>query len=297
MHLKNLNFFFKKFRININYFFNYNKIIAKLYRNNKIKNPENYKDENYFLKISEDKSYSLKSIKEQMGNKIRISKEKDKDKDKDKEKKSELEEEKELKITSFENCIKPKRIDYLINNNQSKIILDYENDEIKLDKEINSCKKLIFDTKYTKLRRLLMINSTFKLKYFFNNWKNLTEYPENHYYDNILEYFECVKNENVEIEYNKNKVKNDYKKLIQDYKTLKNFFCEDCIICKNTDDENNNIEEEFNLDMKSINSEFSNSNLNPSDLRADSNYNSEIIINRKFRSKIFYFYFYFYLSH
>lgn len=238
--------------------------MAKLYSNKLKKNPEFFKDENYFIKISKEDSLPLKSLKEQMGNKIKISKEKS-------------EEEKEPKFSSFANCIKPKRIDYLINTNQSKVILDYENDEIKLDKEINSCKK-IFEPSYIKLARLLLIKSTMKLKYFFTNWKNLTEYPENHYYDNILEYFEFVKNENVELEFNKNKVKGDYKKLIQDYKTLKKFFCEECI---NNSDKEGNFEE-FILDMKSIAS--NSSNLTPSDLRADSNYNSEVLLNKNFRS-------------
>jgi len=263
--------------------------MAKLYTNQKIKNPENFKNENYYLKISEDKSLSLKSLKEQMGNKIKITKEKKPDASDGGEN--------EFKISSFENCIKPKRIDYLINNNQSKVILDYENDEIKLDKEINLCKKIIFEPGHVKLGRLLLIKSTLKLKYFFNFWKNLTEYPENHYYDNILEYFEGVKNENIELEFNKNKAKSDYKKLIQDYKTLEKFFCEECISPhKNNDndiDTNGNVivnNEEFNLDMKSITSDCS--NLNPSDLRADSNYNSEVIMNRNFRSIFFFFFFF-----
>lgn len=250
----------------MNYFFNYNKIIAKLYSNKQIKSPNKYKDENYFIKISKEREESIKVIKEQLGKKIKISKEKS-------------EEDNKPKLSSFSECIKPKRIDYLINTNQSKIILDFENDETKLDKDINICKKQVLEPGHIKLTKLLLVKSNLRLKYFFTKWRNFTEYPENHYYDNILEYFECVKNENVELEFNKVKVKNDYKKLIQDYKTLKNFFCEDCM---NSNIDNNGNLEEFNLDMKSINSDSS--NLTPSDLKADSNYNSELIINKNFRS-------------
>lgn len=277
LHMKNLNFFFRKFRVKINLFFTYNKLMAKLYSNKLKKNQEDFKNENYFIKISSslgknsDNYKALKNLQEQMGTKVKISENKEKNE----------QQEKLRKTLSFSEGIKPKRIDYLINTNQSKVILDYENDEMKLDKEINLCKKIILDPKQIKLGRLFFLKIFLRQKFFFNKWKNLTEYPENHYYDNILEFFECVKNENVELEFNRNKAKNEYKKLIQDYKTLRKFFCEECMNCHNKDNEGNVIEE-FHLDMKSINSESS--NLTPSDLRADSNYNSEIMINKNFRS-------------
>lgn len=247
---KNLNFYFKKFRIKLNLYFKYNKILAALYSNKNLESRGLVKDEAYFLGLHNKK---IPSLPEQMGNKIRVT--------------APIKEAKHIepiaKIASFSQKLSIQRIDYLINQNQSRIILDYETDETKLDKEINFCKKIINEKSYIKLARIFIADNLKTLSRSFNKWKNVAFYPEKEYYSNILENFENVRNENDILVNTLNKAKSDYKKLIQDYKTLKNYFCENCM----------NGEEEYNLDMKSIKSDTS--NINASDLKADSNYNSE----------------------
>ncbi len=272
IYIKNLNYLFKKFRVKLNMYYVYNKILAGFYYNNgidknSIKYKEIIKDENYFLKLNEKKIYP--SLPEQMGNKIRIT---------EQPKKPRNDIESTIKIASFSQKLNIQRIDYLINQNQSKIILDYENDEIKLDKDINLSKKFVCEKNYIKLSRIIFLNKIKQYRGIFNKWKNFTFFTDKEYYSNILDNFENVRIENDMLTNTLNKAKSDYKKLIQDYKTLKNFFCESCM----------NGGEDFNLDMKSVISD-NNSNINISDLNADSNYNSENLFLNRRKSKLFLF--------
>jgi len=258
LNQKNLNFFFKKLRIKLNMYYVYNKLIANLYHNPNIENKNGViKDSNYFLKLNIKKP--IPSLPEKMGNKIRVTEQPKKTK----------EIETSLKIASLSQKLSLQRIDYLINQNQSKIILDYENDEIKLDKDINICKKYIIDKSYLKLARIIFSRSNKVLIKSFNKWKNSAFYPDTQFYNNILEDFENVRIENETLVTTFNTTKSDYKKSIQDYKTLKKYFCENCI----------DGGEEFVLDMKSIGSDTSNM---ASELKADSIFNSEdIFINKR----------------
>jgi len=272
LHKKNLNYFFKKFRLKLNLYFPYNKILAALYSNKNLNAASGViKDEAYFLGLHSGKRV-VPSLPEQLENKIRITA----------PAKQPKFTESPVKIASISHKLSLQRIDYLINQNQSKIILDYEQDEMRLDKDINFCKKLISGKSYMKLARIFIIVNKIKLfEKCFSKWKNAAFFPVKHYYSNILEKFENVRSENEIIVNTLNKAKSDYKKLVQDYKTLKNYFCENCMNCG----------EEFVLDEKSVKSDNSN-NINASDLKGDSNYNSEnFSLNRRISINDFFSFF------
>lgn len=252
LHKKNLNFFFKKFRIKLNLYYPYNKLLAEFYSNKNLQASGTIKNEAYFIGLNANK---IPSLPEQLGNKIRITAPAKQPKESDFT----------GKIASFSQKLSVQRIDYLINQNQSRIILDYEQDEMRLDKEINFCKKIVNDKSgYLKLARIFISNKIKAFERCFSKWKNFAFFPIKDYYSNILQDFENIRSENEILVNTLNKAKSDYKKLVQDYKTLKSYFCDNCM----------NGGEEFVLDMKSVKSDTSN-NIDASDLKADSNFNSE----------------------
>lgn len=271
-----LNHYFKKLRIKLNMYYVYNKLLAAEFNQNIINSTNNnkansekdhhpnkiLKDESYFLSLAEKNK--VRSLPEQLGNKIKIT---------ESEKHKEMES--CLKIASISRKLRVQTIDYLINQNQSKVILDYENDELKLDRDVTLVKKLITDKSYLQLTRVLFLKKIKIFRHCFEKWKNISLYSANQLYEKILENFENAKNENDILINSLNKTRSEYKKLIHDFKLLKNYFCENCTTGG----------EDFVLDMKSINSDISGNDI--TEYKAEQNYNSEAFVSNMKKSKIF----------
>jgi hypothetical protein len=143
---------------------------------------------------------------------------------------------------SMNQIKKIKKIDLLIIENQSKITIDYENDEKKLLKEIIMNRFFLFNT--DKILKCVYRDEAKKLMTHFQKWKNICYNipPKYNSYDSIINDSENIRVENEQIvnEYRERKL--NYKRTVEDYEEVQKNFCENCL-----------EENHFVVDYKSIN--------------------------------------------
>jgi hypothetical protein len=137
------------------------------------------------------------------------------------------------------------RIDYYIIENQSKILVDIEQEEVKLIKEI--VKNKFPMNKGSIIINRILSNHIIKIKFYFKRWKNNIFNNEGfhkfNHYETILCEADLVKNEHENLILIYQEKRQNYQKTVQDYEYIKKHFCEECV-----------NEGDFVLDYKSLNS-------------------------------------------
>lgn len=119
------------------------------------------------------------------------------------------------------------KIDFLIVENQSKVLIDYENEEMKLIREIVTNKFSM--NRGAIYAKIIFKNYLHKISKFFKIWKREIFKKPYRTYEDILNDAEIIRNDrdNLYNLYTEKKV--NYKKTIEDYEFIKKQFCEDCI--------------------------------------------------------------------
>jgi hypothetical protein len=177
-----------------------------------------------------------------------------------------------------------KRIDHLIHQNQTFVLLATEKEEKKLDNEIISIKQFVNNSKYSTFLRLIYKRYFIKLLKYYKIWINAVfiRHIEQESYDNILNELENERAEQDDLIDKYEQCKAYYTNTINDFDIIKKNFCNKCV-----------QENDYILTYKSLcirpledDNEDNFGTLNEDDIRVDSDANFNKPNNINIRSMI-----------